>query len=55
MSQLYGDGDNGSSRVKLASVITTASDDENTDEKKERDGAEFYYQVEKSICFILIG
>ena len=55
MSQLYGDGDNGSSRVKLASVITTASDDENADGKEEKDRAAFHDKIEQSICIILIG
>ena len=55
MSQLNCDGDNGSPRVKLATAITTASDDKNADEEKKRDRAAFYYKVEKSICFILLG
>ena len=55
MSQLNCDGDNGGPRVKLATAITTASDNENADEKKEKDSAAFYYEVEGCIDFILIG
>jgi hypothetical protein len=55
LSQLYGDSDNGSSWVKLASAITTASDNENADEKEEKDRTAFYYKIEQSIRFILIG
>jgi len=55
LSQLNCDGNNGSPRVKLATAITTASDDKNAHEKKKRDSATFKYKVEKSFSFILLG